>query len=167
MGDRGGPIFYTQQDAESSMATASDPRSTNDPFDLGRFVKAQGADYEHVLSEIKAGRKRTHWMWYIFPQIDGLGFSSMSKHYSIKSIEEAQAYLNHPVLGSRLLECAEAVAGVEGRSIAAIFGSPDDLKLRSCATLFASVSPAGSVFECILEKYFDGKRDVKTLHLLT
>ena len=102
----------------------------------------------------------------IFPQIEGLAFSSTSKQYAIKSIEEARAYLTHPVLGSRLLECAEAVVDVEGRSVAEIFGSPDDLKLRSCATLFACVSPAGFVFECILEKYYGGVRDDKTLQLL-
>jgi len=148
------------------MATASDTLSTNDPFDLSRFLKAHEADYEQALSEIRGGQKRTHWMWYIFPQIEGLAFSSMSRHYSIKSIEEAQAYLNHPVLGARLLECAEAVVEVEGRSIAEIFGSLDDLKLRSCATLFASVSPAGSVFDRLLEKYYHGVRDEKTLQLV-
>ena len=122
------------------MVNASDARRANDPFDLDRFLKAQKGDYEIVLSEIKDGQKRSHWMWYIFPQIDGLGFSSMSIRYAIKSIDEAKEYLNHPVLGARLLECARAVIDVEGRSIAEIFGSPDDLKLRSCATLFASVS---------------------------
>jgi uncharacterized protein (DUF1810 family) len=148
------------------MATASDTRNTNDPFELSRFLKAQDGDYEHIVSEIKGGQKRTHWIWYIFPQLDGLAFSSMSKRYSIKSIEEAKEYLGHPVLGSRLLECAQAVIDVEGRSIAEIFGSPDDLKLRSCATLFASVLPSGSVFDRILEKYYRGVRDDKTLKLL-
>lgn len=148
------------------MTTAKNSRSVDDPFDLNRFLKAQEEDYEHVLAEITGGQKRTHWMWYIFPQIDGLAFSSMSKHYSIKSLEEAQAYLRHPVLGSRLLECAEAVVAVEGRSIAEIFGSPDDLKLRSCATLFAFVSSSDSVFDRMLEKYYHGVRDEKTLHLL-
>ena len=148
------------------MATTRDTCRTNDPFDLSRFLKAHEADYEHILSEIRGGQKRTHWMWYIFPQIEGLAFSSMSRHYSIKSLEEAQAYLNHPILGSRLLECAEAVVAVEGRAIAEILGAPDDLKLRSCATLFASVSPSGSVFDRILEKYYHGVRDDKTLHLL-
>src|SRR5437879_1743189 len=105
-------------------------------------------------------------MWYIFPQFDGLGFSSTSKFYSIKSVEEARAYLSHPVLGPRLLKCAEAVLGVEGRTAAEIFGSPDDLKLRSCATLFASVLPPGSVFDRLIEKYFAGGRDGKTLRLL-
>jgi len=148
------------------MAIASDPRNTNDSFDLSRFLKAHEADYEHALSEIRGGQKRTHWMWYIFPQIEGLAFSSRSRHYAIKSLAEAHAYLRHPVLGARLVECAEAVVAVEGRSSAQIFGSPDDLKLRSCATLFASVSPAGSVFDRLLEKYYDGVRDEKTLHLL-
>jgi uncharacterized protein (DUF1810 family) len=145
---------------ESNMAKA------NDPFDLGRFVDTQAHDYEQVLTEIISGRKRSHWMWYIFPQIDGLAHSSTSKHFSIKSVAEARAYLDHPVLGSRLLECAEAVVAVEGRTATEIFGFPDDLKLRSCATLFAAVSPAGSVFDRILEMYYHGMRDDKTLHLL-
>ena len=138
----------------------------NDPYQLGRFVQAQQDDYQQALAEISAGRKRTHWMWYIFPQIDGLAFSSTSKLYSIKSIEEAKAYLDHPILGPRLLECAEAALRVEGRSAAEIFGSPDDLKLRSCATLFACAAPPGSVFDRLLEKYYDGERDPRTLQLL-
>lgn len=138
----------------------------DDPHDLKRFVQAQEDDYEQVLSEIVGGRKRTHWMWYIFPQIDGLAFSTTSKRYSIKSVEEAQAYLEHPLLGPRLLRCAEAVVGVEGRSATEIFGSPDDLKLRSSATLFASVLPPGSMFDRLIAKYYAGVRDGKTLHLL-
>lgn len=137
-----------------------------DPFDLRRFLEAQEADYERALSELESGQKRTHWMWYIFPQLDGLGSSTMAKRYAIKSIEEATAYLKHPVLGSRLLECAEAVVHVEGRPIAAIMGSPDDVKLKSCATLFASVSPADSVFERILAKFYRGTRDDMSLQLL-
>jgi uncharacterized protein (DUF1810 family) len=129
-------------------------------------VQAQNDDYEQALSEIRSGKKRTHWMWYIFPQIDGLAFSSTSKRYSIKSVEEAKAYLDHPILGPRLLECAEAVIHIEGRSATEIFGSPDDLKLRSCATLFACVLPTGSVFDRLLEKYYHGGRDEKTLQLL-
>jgi uncharacterized protein (DUF1810 family) len=105
-------------------------------------------------------------MWYIFPQIDGLGFSATTKLYAIKSVAEARAYLDHPVLGSRLRECAEAIVGVEGSSIEEILGSPDDLKLRSCATLFASVSPAGSVFERILDKYYHGERDEQSQKIL-
>jgi uncharacterized protein (DUF1810 family) len=148
------------------MAGSGDSRNTNDPYDLDRFVRAQEGDYQQALSEIMSGRKRSHWMWFIFPQIDGLAFSSTSKLYSIKSIDEARVYFEHAVLGPRLLKCAEAVVGVDNRSATEIFGSPDDLKLRSCATLFASVSPSGSVFERILEKYFRGERDGKTLQLL-
>lgn len=105
-------------------------------------------------------------MWYIFPQYDGLGFSSTSARYAIKSVAEAEAYLRHPVLGPRLVDCCEAAVGVEGRSAAEVFGSPDDMKLRSCATLFAAVSPAGSVFERVLDKFFRGVRDEKTLRLM-
>jgi len=148
------------------MADLTDSELTSDPHRLGRFVKAQESDYEHALAEITSGRKRSHWMWYIFPQYDGLGFSSTSKYYAIKSIDEAKAYLAHPVLGPRLLKCVEAALGVENRSATSIFGSPDDMKLKSCATLFAHISPPGSVFERIFEKYFEGERDDKTLHLL-
>ncbi len=148
------------------MDNAVESHSADDPCDLGRFLRAQDEDFEQALSEIKSGKKRTHWMWYIFPQFDGLGFSSTSKHYAIKSLEEARAYLDHPVLGARLRECAEALVAVEGRSATEIFGCPDDLKLRSCATLFACISPRGSVFERLLEKYYDGRRDDKTLRLL-
>lgn len=148
------------------MASAHDHRSSNDPHDLTRFVRAQENVYEQALAEIRCGKKRTHWMWYIFPQIDGLAFSATSRHFAIKSLAEASAYLDHPILGPRLLECAEAVVGVDGRSAADIFGSPDDLKLRSCATLFACVSPGDSVFERLLRKYYGGGRDDKTLQLL-
>jgi uncharacterized protein (DUF1810 family) len=148
------------------MTTSSDDRNTDDPYNLSRYVRAQQGDYERALSEIKTGQKCSHWMWYIFPQIDGLAFSSTSKLYSIKSIEEARAYLDHPVLGPRLLECAEAAVRVEDRSATEIFGSPDDLKLRSCATLFACVLPSGSVFDSLLGKYYGGRRDSKTLHIL-
>jgi uncharacterized protein (DUF1810 family) len=148
------------------MSRPGDSRGSDDPYDLDRFLRAQEGDYDRALAEIRAGRKRTHWMWYIFPQLDGLAFSSTSKHYAIKSLAEARAYLEHPVLGPRLLECAEAAVGAEGRSATAIFGSPDDLKLRSCATLFACVSPPGSVFERLLEKFYGGERDDKTLRLL-
>jgi uncharacterized protein (DUF1810 family) len=149
-----------------SMANSSDSRSAQDRFNLDRFLRAQANDYEQALSELESGRKRTHWMWYIFPQFDGLAFSSTSKHYAIKSLEEAKAYLEHPVLGPRLLECAEAVVRVEGRTAREIFGSPDDLKLRSCATLFACVSPPDSVFDRLLGKYYRSECDEKTLRLL-
>ena len=138
----------------------------DDPYDLGRFVEAQAADFENSLNEIKGGRKRSHWMWYVFPQFDGLGLSPMSRRYSIKSVAEAEAYLRHPVLGPRLLESAEAALAVKGRSASEIFGSPDDMKLRSSATLFAHVSPAGSAFHRLIDKYFHGKPDPATLGLV-
>ncbi len=146
------------------MATESG--TGDDPHDLGRFVGAQAGDHERALAEIKGGRKRSHWMWYVFPQIDGLAFSPMSRRYSIKSVAEARAYLDHPLLGRRLVECAEAALSVEGRSASEIFGSPDDMKLKSCATLFASVTPPGSVFARLLDKYYEGERDGKTLRLI-
>ncbi len=148
------------------MTHSNNSLSVDDPYDLSRFVRAQEGDYEQALLEITSGRKRTHWMWYIFPQFDGLAFSSTSKRYSIKSAEEAKAYLDHPVLGPRLLACAQAVVRIEGRSATEIFGSPDDLKLRSSATLFACVSPPGSVFHDLLDKYYRGGFDDKTLRLL-
>jgi uncharacterized protein (DUF1810 family) len=139
--------------------------TSTDPYDLNRFVRAQEGDYAQVLAEIESGRKRSHWMWYVFPQFDGLGFSATSKLYAIKSVAEAQAYLAHPVLGPRLVECAGAVVRVEGRSATDIFGSPDDLKLQSCATLFAALLPASSVFDRLLGKYYGGERDGRTLQL--
>jgi len=148
------------------MADVRQPGGAADPYDLDRFVQAQKYDYERALAELEGGRKRSHWTWYIFPQFEGLGFSANSRRYSIKSAAEARAYLEHPVLGPRLVECAEAVLGVEGRSAYEILGSPDDIKLRSCATLFAYVSPAGSVFERLLDKYFHGESDRQTLRLL-
>jgi uncharacterized protein (DUF1810 family) len=140
--------------------------SSADPYHLNRFVLAQENDYHRAFIEIKEGQKRSHWMWYIFPQIAGLGHSSMAQHYAIRSIEEASAYLQHPVLGPRLLECAQAAVNVPDRTAAQIFGYPDDLKLRSCATLFAAVSPPGSVFERLLEKYYGGVHDEQTIRLL-
>lgn len=134
--------------------------------ELDRFVDAQLDTYERALKEIRSGRKRTHWMWFIFPQIAGLGSSPTAQHYAIRSRAEAEAYLRHPVLGARLIECAEALVGLEGGSAAEVFGFPDDRKLRSSATLFAEVSPTGSVFERLLDKYFGGQRDEKTLQLL-
>jgi len=139
---------------------------TEDPYDLSRFLRAQANDYAQALSEIRSGRKRSHWIWYIFPQIDGLGFSSTSKHYAIKSLAEAKAYLDHPILGARLVECAKAAVRSKGRSATEVFGFPDDMKVRSCATLFACVSPSGSVFDRLLAKYYQNQRDGKTLQLL-
>lgn len=137
-----------------------------DSHELDRFTQAQEDVYEQALSEIHGGRKRSHWMWFIFPQLHGLGVSDISQEYAIKSLDEARAYLHHPVLGPRLLECCQAAVDVEDRSARDIFGTPDDLKLRSCATLFARVSPPGSVFERLLDRFFDGQPDDKTLHLI-
>ncbi len=148
------------------MPDQIDPAVVADPHTLSRFVSAQHDAYSRALAEIKDGRKTSHWMWYIFPQIVGLGFSSMSVHYAIKNLDEARAYLAHPVLGSRLVECAEAAVGVKGRSAHEIFGSIDAMKLKSCATLFACASPAGSPFHRLLDKFFAGEPDVKTLSLL-
>ncbi|MBV7330553.1 DUF1810 domain-containing protein [Chloroflexi bacterium TSY] len=148
------------------MINAKNAVNRDDPFDLSRFTQAQEAIYERALAELKSGQKRTHWMWYIFPQLDGLGSSSMSKRYAIRSIEEAQQYLNHPILGARLLECTEAVLSVEGRSISEIFGYPDDLKLKSSMTLFASLPNASSAFVRILDTHYHGEHDVRTLQLL-
>ena len=148
------------------MTKPNNTINDNDPFELNRFLKAQERIYNTAIAELKSGRKRSHWMWYIFPQIDGLAKSTTSKRYAIKSREEAREYLNHPVLGARLTECAEAVVAVQGRSISEIFGYPDDLKLKSSMTLFAFLPETPSAFERILDKYFHGERDAQTLHLL-
>jgi uncharacterized protein (DUF1810 family) len=143
-----------------------DTTERDDPHNLDRFVEAQRDTYEQALAEVREGRKRSHWMWFIFPQIDGLGFSPTAVRYAIKSRAEVEAYLNHPVLGPHLRECTEAVLAVEGRSVHDIFGSPDDLKLRSCATLFAQVSPPGSAFHRLLDRYYQGEPDRSTLRIL-
>lgn len=139
----------------------------NDSYDLDRFVEAQKGNYDQAIAELRAGSKQSHWMWYVFPQLAGLGQSSMSIRYAIRSGGEARAYLDHPVLRRRLIECAETVLAIENRSAHDIFGSPDDSKLRSSATLFAHVSPQHSVFERILEKYFNNEPDPRTLEKLT
>jgi uncharacterized protein (DUF1810 family) len=148
------------------MKKADSMAESADPFNLERFLSAQSSAYGPALAELRSGRKRTHWMWFVFPQFEGLGQSATSRHFAIKSLEEARAYLNHPVLGSRLRECAEAVRAVEGQTASDIFGFPDDLKLRSSMTLFAAVAEPESVFERVLEKYFQGKHDERTLQLL-
>ena len=140
--------------------------SDTDPFNLHRFVDAQQHTYATALSEIRAGRKRSHWMWFVFPQFRGLGPSARSVHFAITSVAEAAAYLAHPVLGTRLREIFTALVNIDGRSAAEIFGSPDDMKLRSSATLFARVAEPGSVFDAVLQKYFGGKPDESTLRLL-
>jgi uncharacterized protein (DUF1810 family) len=137
-----------------------------DPHNLQRFVDAQNSVYQRVLSELKKGYKHSHWMWFIFPQIQGLGHSYMAQKYAIASKEEARAYLEHPVLGPRLRECTELVNAVAGRSIGEIFGSPDDMKFRSSMTLFAESTMDNKVFLDALEKYFGGEPDPLTLQLL-
>jgi uncharacterized protein (DUF1810 family) len=139
----------------------------DDPFDLMRFVLAQEGVYETALSEVKSGRKVSHWMWYIFPQLRGLGHSSMSRKYGISGIAEAQAYLEHPILGERLIRISEVVVQVKGRSAFDIFGSIDEMKLKSCATLFSHVPNSNPVFNRIIGKYFGGIYDHATLRLLS
>lgn len=134
-----------------------------DPHDLQRFVTAQNPVYESVCAELRAGKKRSHWMWFIFPQIQGLGSSPMAVHYAIASLDEARAYLAHPVLGPRLRECSALVLAVEGRSIAEIFGYPDDMKFRSSMTLFARAATDNQVFVDCLRKYFNGEEDDATI----
>jgi len=136
-----------------------------DPFALSRFVAAQDPVYAGVRAELAAGRKTSHWMWFVFPQLKGLGRSGMAQHYGIGSAAEARAYWAHPLLGPRLRECTELVLAVDGRSVHEIFGSPDDLKLRSCMTLFAQVTN-DALFGRALQRYYDGEPDQATLRLL-
>jgi uncharacterized protein (DUF1810 family) len=138
----------------------------DDPFDLQRFVAAQDPVFGQVLEELRAGRKRTHWMWFVFPQIAGLGHSAMAQRYAIASRAEAAAYLAHPVLGPRLRGCTAAMLALAGGSARSVLGSPDDAKLRSCLTLFAAVDPEETVFTAALEKYFAGAADPRTLAAL-
>lgn len=134
-----------------------------DLFDLQRFVNAQNPVYQQVCAELRAGRKESHWMWFIFPQLRGLGFSQLATAFGITSRQEAEAYLEHPVLGPRLRECTGLVNLIEGRSIRQILGYPDDLKFRSSMTLFARLTPGDGVFGDALQKYFGGVLDSLTL----
>lgn len=138
----------------------------SDPYDLNRFVEAQSPVYDQALAELRAGRKRTHWMWFVFPQIEGLGSSDTARFYAIADRAEAAAYLKHPLLGPRLRQCAAALLGVEGRTGLEIRGSPDDLKARSCMTLFAELPDADPVFRQVLEKYYAGEPCRRTLEIL-
>lgn len=139
---------------------------TDDPFDLHRFVEAQEPVYEQARAELREGRKQGHWMWFIFPQLRGLGHSPTAQFFAIRSRAEAEAYLQHPVLGARLRECTTLVNAVRGRGVSEIFGFPDDLKFRSSMTLFAEVAPDDAVFRQALEKYFEGEPDERTMELL-
>jgi len=138
-----------------------------DPFNLQRFVDAQSGIFDQVCSELRAGRKRSHWMWYIFPQITGLGSSTTAQEFAISSLAEAAAYLGHPVLGPRLRTCTELVSAIEGRSIEEIFGYPDHLKFHSSITLFACAAPHEPIFQAALQKYFGGRLDQLTLERLS
>jgi uncharacterized protein (DUF1810 family) len=138
----------------------------NDPHNLQRFYDAQNPVYQQVCAELRAGQKESHWMWFIFPQMRGLGRSHIATKFGISSREEAEAYLQHPILGPRLRECTRLVNLVDGRSINQIFGDPDDLKFRSSMTLFAAIAPGDRIFEDALQKYFGGDPDRLTLQLL-
>ena len=135
-------------------------------YDLSRFLEAQKNSYDTALREIKTGRKRSHWMWYIFPQIRGLGYSAMAQHYAIRDLGEAREYLRHPVLGPRLIEISEALLALDESDPRRVMGSPDDLKLRSCMTLFQCAAPDQPVFGKVLDKFYGGKPDEKTLQMI-
>jgi uncharacterized protein (DUF1810 family) len=137
-----------------------------DEYNLQRFLDAQNHVYDAVLGELRAGRKSSHWMWFIFPQITGLGHSGMAEKFAMTSLEEAKAYLQHRILGPRLRECTQLVLNMEGRSAEEIFSSPDNLKFRSCLTLFMTATTDNKIFKDALLKYFDGKPDTVTLDLL-
>jgi uncharacterized protein (DUF1810 family) len=141
--------------------------SAGDPFDLKRFVDAQESVYGDVVDELRGGRKRSHWMWFVFPQLRGLGGSAMAARFGIASLAEAGAYLRHDLLGPRLHECARLVTAVQGRSIGQIFASPDDLKLCSSMTLFAHATEDNQDFIAVLDKYYGGRQDPRTLQALT
>ena len=148
------------------MNDRKDGDGNADPFGLSRFVEAQETVYHSALAEIRDGRKRSHWMWFIFPQLDGLGSSPTARRFAIRSLKEARGYLGHPLLGSRLCECAQALLALRGRSAAEIFGFPDDHKLRSSMTLFALVAPPDAPYQRVLDRYFGGARDPRTIELL-
>jgi uncharacterized protein (DUF1810 family) len=137
-----------------------------DRFNLRRYITAQDPVMQDVLDELRSGQKASHWMWFVFPQIQGLGFSSMAQRYAISSREEVRAYHEHPVLGTRLRTCTQLVLNIEGRSVEQIFGYPDDLKFRSCMTLFAEVVPEEPMYREALQKYFAGEPDPRTLPTL-
>ena len=137
-----------------------------DKYNLQRFISAQEHQYVDAISELKSGRKRSHWIWFVFPQIEGLGRSAIAQNYSIKSLAEARAYLYHPLLGARLKECTLTVLKTEGSSARDIFGFPDYLKFHSCMTLFAEIEEEDSIFETTLSKYYEGKPDGATLSIL-
>lgn len=140
---------------------------SDEPYDLQRFVHAQDRMYDTVIDELRGGRKRSHWIWFVFPQLRGLGGSPTAVQYGIASLDEARAYLAHEVLGPRLRECAQLVAAIDGRSVGDIFGFPDDLKVRSSMTLFARATDDNADFRAVLDKFYNGEEDPLTVELLT
>jgi uncharacterized protein (DUF1810 family) len=140
---------------------------SDEPYDLQRFVHAQDRMYDTVIDELRGGRKRSHWIWFVFPQLRGLGRSPTALQYGITSLDEARAYLAHEVLGPRLRECARLVAAIDGRSVGDIFGFPDDLKVRSSMTLFARATDDNADFVAVLDKFYNGEEDPVTVELLT
>ncbi len=148
------------------MSSSPGSAAEQDPFNLARFIEAQAGVYGRVVDELRSGQKRSHWMWFIFPQFEGLGVSATSHYYAIKSLPEAKEYLRHSVLGPRLVECTTIVNNLEGLSARQIFGSPDDLKFRSSMTLFELASQSKSEFTSALEKYFAGQKDTRTVDLV-
>jgi uncharacterized protein (DUF1810 family) len=151
---------------EDTLEPEEEHRAMRSGYDLERFVEAQDRVYDEVRRELAAGRKTTHWMWFVFPQLRGLGHSATAQHYGIGSRDEAASYLQHPVLGARLRECVGRVLAIDGATAHAIFGSPDDLKFRSSMTLFAAVAPSEPLFRRALDKYFEGAADPATLAML-
>lgn len=142
------------------------PSPVDDPYDLARFVEAQESVYPQALEELRRGRKETHWMWFVFPQLAGLGTSFMATRYALQGLDEARAYLEHPVLGPRLRECCRAILSLPETSAHAIFGSPDDLKLRSSVTLFSQADAEPSEFAAVLDRFFGSSPDTRTLERL-
>jgi uncharacterized protein (DUF1810 family) len=138
----------------------------NEEINLSRFIDAQNKDYSIAVEEIKRGRKRSHWIWYIFPQIQGLGFSETSKYYAIRNMQEANEYLKHPILGYRLINICQALLDQAGNDANKIFGTPDDLKVKSSMTLFASLKDTNPVFQMVLDKFFNGKRDDRSIEII-
>jgi len=167
--DVGSTDFYVGPDRQTDrvMAARVEDAPLDDPFDLDRFLTAQDGDYARALAELRAGRKETHWIWYVLPQLRGLGTSSYATRYGIASAAEARAYLAHPVLGTRLRECVAAMNGLVDRSAEDVLGKVDAAKFRSCLTLFGHVAPEDTAFAAALRKYYGGAPDPRTLELLS
>lgn len=158
--------LFKKNCSEAGAAGLSEQVVATPSYDLRRFVSAQESTYDDAINELMKGKKLSHWMWFVFPQLDGLGYSPMAKHYSIKTIEEAQAYLNHNILGQRLKKCCEILLTLPVNDPLSIFGNPDNLKLKSSMTLFLNISEDKEIFCKVLNKFFDNEQDTKTLSLI-